>query len=441
MSDTVSPSGKKRAAAARLFFDAYFRDLSRKTANRTIRELDLQRQLADETLSDKDRQDLITEFRSTETAYLRATRTKLTLSEFETVRMIGKGGFGEVRLVRHVASEKLLALKLISKNDILQRGYLAQILNEREVMSYYSPFLVQLHASFTTEKHLCLLMDFCSGGDLMALLIRDNIFPEHQAKFYAAEIVEALDACHRRSVIHRDLKPDNILIDADGHIKLADFGLATMGEAPLRPVDVYLGLMQEKNFEDKNINISTPNQKETGSTRRLRAKSVVGTCDFAAPEVLLRKEYTHAADFWSLGCIIFEMLVGYCPFWAQTTLETCKKIVNWRRTLHFPPGKCSPVAEDLIRKLLCEEHVRLGGRDVNEIRNHPFFSGIEWRSLKLSSAPWVPELSDDVDTRYFDDFSSVDTSLDVQDGQSESDYFFKGFSYRSFESVKNLSSK
>ncbi|KAL0214319.1 hypothetical protein P9112_006503 [Eukaryota sp. TZLM1-RC] len=438
MSNSISPAAQRRAMATRMFLDSYFRDLSRRTASRSIREHELQKQLADPSLSSDQKQSLINEFKALETAYLRSSRVKLTITDFESVAVIGRGGFGEVRLVRHINSGKYLALKILSKSNIVKRGYMAHVLNEREIMSSYSPFLVQLHASFTTTGYLYLLMDYCAGGDLMALLIAEDIFPEHQVRLYAAEMVEALSVTHRRGFLHRDLKPDNILIDADGHLKLADFGLSTQGEAPLRPADVYADMLAEYRQESNDGPQPLPSvaEKYKARRRRLRARSTCGTPDFTAPEVLLRRPYSNSVDWWSLGCIIYEMLVGYAPFFAQTQYETCRRIVNWKKTLNFPPGKCSPLAEDLIRKLLCEEHIRLGTKSVTEIRNHPFFKDIEWKKLKLTQAPWVPELESEADTRYFDEFPDHQDFFEEKD--DEADMFFKGFSFRSFDSVKNF---
>ncbi|KAL0235551.1 hypothetical protein GEMRC1_002133 [Eukaryota sp. GEM-RC1] len=312
----VSPAAKKRAIATRMFLESYFRDVNRKLAHRTLREYDLQKKLSDPSITDSEKQALIEEFRAMETEYLRSSRKALQLTDFENIKLVGRGGFGEVRLVRHLATNKLLAIKLLSKSNIVKRGFQASVMAEREIMSHYSPFLVHLHASFTTPQYLCLVLDYCPGGDLMGKLIRDNIFSETETKFYAAEILLALETLHKVGYMHRDIKPDNILIDRDGHLKLCDFGLASAGDAPKRPAEVYAQMLAERMAEDPNFDVVNPTAPPPvdAKAKRLRAKSIVGTPDFTCPEVLLRKRYSNAADFLEFRMYYFRMFVWICTF-------------------------------------------------------------------------------------------------------------------------------
>jgi serine/threonine kinase 38 len=174
--------------------------------------------------------------------------------------------------------------------------------------------------------------------------------------------------------IHRDLKPDNILLQADGHIKLSDFGLCKYVESRGTRLDERISIHKP---EDKGGNSGAFKRN------RIKAYSTVGTPDYIAPEVFGKSGYNETADWWSLGAILFEMLVGYPPFFSDDPSSTCQKIINWKKTLVIPPeAKLSPAATDLILRLMTDATNRLGVNGVNEIRAHPFFAGIDWKNLR-----------------------------------------------------------
>lgn len=200
--------------------------------------------------------------------------------------MIGKGAFGEVHLCRWKEKGELVAIKKLRKNEMIDRNQIQHVKAEVDVLSVAtSPWVVELKCSFKDEKYLYLVMEYLPGGDLMSLLVKKDTLSEDEARFYMAEMVLAVESVHKLNYTHRDLKPDNILIDKNGHIKLSDFGLCARYEMNLQPYQV-----------DKN-------------KRRARLYSTVGTPDYIAPEVFDDAGYTEVVDWWSLGVILYEMLV------------------------------------------------------------------------------------------------------------------------------------
>jgi serine/threonine kinase 38 len=258
-------------------------------------------------------------------------------------------------------------------------------------------------------------MEFLPGGDLMSLLMAKDILPEQDARFYAAEIVLAIESVHKLDCIHRDLKPDNVLIDADGHIKLSDFGLSK--KLDIKLIDNNL----QNEIKNSGTNITNGNKgykslsyaqvfsqfkSMKNKKRRAFAYSTVGTPDYIAPEVIRQKGYGQEIDWWSLGVIMFEMMIGYPPFFSESSTETCKKILDWKNTLNIrAEANISKEAEDILRKLINDPEVRLGANGAEEIKMHPFFKDIDWNHIKETLVPpFVPELKNNYDTRYFDDF-------------------------------------
>lgn len=239
-----------------------------------------------------------------------------------------------------------------------------------------------------------LVMEFVPGGDMMTLLMKYDMLPEDQTRFYIAETILAVDSIHRMDYIHRDLKPDNLLLDRGGHIKLSDFGLcaALRGPPQLRS-NISESAAPEKDTESAPVPAPTgAEMRATWRRNRRLVYSTVGTPDYIAPEVFSRTGYGPECDWWSVGVIMYEMLVGYPPFSSDDPMETYRKIMHWRDTLHFPDDvKLTPEARDLIRRLLCDASVRLGTKGgLEEIKAHPFFRGIDWEKLRNYKAPIVP---------------------------------------------------
>ena len=331
---------------------------------------------------------------------LRESRQGTRIFDFEPLSVIGRGAFGEVRVVRHKKSGQVYALKKLSKSETIRKNQVHHVRSERNVLALAeNSWVVDLKFTFQDENFLYLVMEYLAGGDLMNILIKRDILPEPEARFYIAECILAVESVHKLNYIHRDLKPDNILIDQQGHVKLADFGLC-------KSTDIYIENPFENltKLEEVRIEKRGPYQR----SRKL-AYSTVGTPDYIAPEVFGRVGYDERVDWWSLGVIFFEMVVGYPPFYADEPKVTCSKIMNWKKTFKVPTdANLSPAATDLIYKLVCDKDARLGSNGSEEIKNHPFFASVNWNELRNTQAPWVPELDSDTDARHFDKFEEIE---------------------------------
>ena len=349
---------------------------------------------------------------------LRKKRKKISIFDFEPLKIIGKGAFGEVRVCRYIPNNTIVAIKKMKKEEMHKKNQVLHVRAERDVLSEAkNEWIVDLKFSFQDQNYLYLGMEFLPGGDLMSLLMAKDILPEQEAKFYAAEIVMTIESVHKLDCIHRDLKPDNVLIDSDGHIKLSDFGLT-------KKLDIKLidnNLQNElRNFGNNNYGTSSNSRFKNLSyaqqfsqfksmkskKRRAFAYSTVGTPDYIAPEVIRQKGYGQEIDWWSLGVIMFEMMIGYPPFFSESSTETCKKILDWKNTLNIrPEANISKEAEDILRKLITDPENRLGVNGAEEIKSHPFFKGIDWNHIKETLIPpFIPDLKNNYDTKYFDEF-------------------------------------
>jgi len=262
-----------------------------------------------------------------------------------------------------------------------------RIRTEKEAMaSVDCPFVVKLFFSFQDAQNLYLVMEFLQGGDLMTVLMKYDILTEEQTRFYIAETALAINAVHKLNFIHRDLKPDNILLDKEGHVKLTDFGLCKVFT------------------EGSNPYSAMADGKEDFKAKSRRTKSVVGTPDYIAPEVFMQKEdgYGRECDWWSLGVIMYECLVGYPPFATNDPSKTARKVVNWKQTLQFPAeARISSAAKDLLTRLITDSAQRL---DFEGLQRHPFFKGVDWDRLRQTTAVIVPAVASDVDVSHFDEF-------------------------------------
>ncbi|ELK13982.1 Rho-associated protein kinase 2 [Pteropus alecto] len=301
---------------------------------------------------------------------------QMKAEDYDVVKVIGRGAFGEVQLVRHKVSQKVYAMKLLSKFEMIKRSDSAFFWEERDIMAFAnSPWVVQLFCAFQDDKYLYMVMEYMPGGDLVNLMSNYDV-PEKWAKFYTAEVVLALDAIHSMGLIHRDVKPDNMLLDKHGHLKLADFGTCMKMD-------------------------------ETGM---VHCDTAVGTPDYISPEVLKSQGgdgyYGRECDWWSVGVFLFEMLVGDTPFYADSLVGTYSKIMDHKNSLCFPEdAEISKHAKNLICAFLTDREVRLGRNGVEEIKQHPFFKNDQWNwdNIRETAAPVVPELSSDIDSSNFDD--------------------------------------
>ena len=354
-------------------------------------------------------QDLIKkELLRQEAEQLRKQRQKLTVYDFQPLSIIGKGAYGEVRLCKVKATGEVIAMKRMKKTEMKFKNQVKHIKAERDVLTRaaQSPWIVELKYSFQDAHCLYLGMEYLPGGDLMTLLMKKEILSEEEGRFYAAEILLGIEATHQLNYIHRDIKPDNILLDARGHVKLSDFGLCSYAVRLTQEI-VPHSFTLRRSQEDPELPQPSLATLPTQSFQRSRqyAQSTVGTPDYIAPEVLTKRGYDHTADWWSYGAILFEMLVGYPPFYSDDPTMTCRKIVDWRRTLRIPANAgLSGAATDLLLRLLRDPQDRLGQHGVAEIKAHPFFTGIDWSNLQAMRPPFVPELVSEVDTANFERF-------------------------------------
>lgn len=437
-SDAVS-----RATAAKLKLESYYKLAVDAAIERNGRRVELEQKISQNVIPGEAKEREIRKYRRLESQHLRLRRTKIRLTDFRTVKVIGKGAFGEVRLVQKVDTGKVYAMKTLQKAEMLKRDQLAHIRAERDLLAEStSPWVVQLFYSFQDPHYLYLIMEFLPGGDLMTMLMKYDVFSEDVTRFYMAECILAIQAVHDLGYIHRDIKPDNILIDKNGHLKLSDFGLST-GLHKNTDANYYKRLLEQDKQRDSTRNSVQVNaihltmSREQIATwkanRRKLAYSTVGTPDYIAPEVFTLKGYGKECDWWSLGAIMFECLVGYAPFCSENPSDTYKKIIDWPTYLYFPEEvHLSQEAEHLIRNMMTWAPQRLG---VNDIKNHPFFYGADWDNLRYIAPPFVPALSSITDTTYFptDELTNLPDKLEaVEQVGTDKDLAFLGFTFKRF---------
>ena len=410
----ISEETINKSLAAKLYIEQHFSRLMKDLKDRKERREKLEMEMESAELKPRVRAELRHELEQKETVYMRMRRQRMTEKAFEKIRVIGRGAFGEVWIVRKKDSGEILAMKKLKKDEMLKKEQVTHVRAERDVLvaGHTSPWVVKLHYSFQDEKYLYLLMEFLPGGDMMTMLIKYDIFEEDWARFYVAEIILAVDSVHKFGYIHRDLKPDNLLLDKDGHIKLTDFGLCT-GFHPTHNTAFYEKIVEQsrslklKKLSVESIEASAQDLKvRRQKQKRILAYSTVGTPDYTAPEVFLQEGYGKECDLWSLGCIMFEMLLGYPPFIADSSTDTCLKIINWHETFHIPHDPpVSPAAKDLMRHLICDASSRYSS--VEEVMAHPWFDGLDWENIRSTKAPVIPTLSSPTDTSNFDDFEPL----------------------------------
>lgn len=296
-----------------------------------------------------------------------------SLKDFKCVAVLGRGHFGKVLLAEYSITGEMFAIKALKKGDIVARDEVESLMCEKRIFetvnSVRHPFLVNLFACFQTKEHVCFVMEYAAGGDLM-MHIHADVFSEERATFYAACVVLGLEFLHEHKIVYRDLKLDNLLLDTEGFVKIADFGLCKEGMG----------------YQD-------------------RTSTFCGTPEFLAPEVLTETSYTRAVDWWGLGVLIFEMLVGESPFPGDDEEEVFDSIVN--DEVRYPRF-LSTEAISIMRRLLRrnpERRLGAGERDAEDVKKHLFFRDIDWNGLlaKKVKPPFIPTIQGSSDVSNFDD--------------------------------------
>uniref|UniRef100_A0AAQ6AH49 non-specific serine/threonine protein kinase n=1 Tax=Amphiprion ocellaris TaxID=80972 RepID=A0AAQ6AH49_AMPOC len=291
-------------------------------------------------------------------------RRKPLESDFETIKLISNGAYGAVFLVRHKETRQRFAMKKINRQNLILRNQIQQVFVERDILTFAeNPFVVSMFCSFETRRHLCMVMEYVEGGDCANLLKNIGPLPVDMARLYFAETVLALEYLHNYGIVHRDLKPDNLLITSMGHIKLTDFGLSKIGLMNMT-TNLYEGHIEK-------------------DTREFIDKQVCGTPEYIAPEVILRQGYGKPVDWWAMGIILYEFLVGH----------------YFTPLIYALPAD----AQDLITRLLRQSPLeRLGTGGTTEVKMHTFFLGLDWNGLLRQKAEFIPQLETEDDTSYFD---------------------------------------
>nr|XP_055095514.1 microtubule-associated serine/threonine-protein kinase 3 isoform X7 [Symphalangus syndactylus] len=328
------------------------------------------------------------------------SRRKPCETDFETIKLISNGAYGAVYLVRHRDTRQRFAIKKINKQNLILRNQIQQVFVERDILTFAeNPFVVSMFCSFETRRHLCMVMEYVEGGDCATLLKNMGPLPVDMARLYFAETVLALEYLHNYGIVHRDLKPDNLLITSLGHIKLTDFGLSKIGLMSMA-TNLYEGHIEK-------------------DAREFIDKQVCGTPEYIAPEVIFRQGYGKPVDWWAMGIVLYEFLVGCVPFFGDTPEELFGQVVS--DEIMWPEGdEALPAdAQDLITRLLRQSPLdRLGTGGTHEVKQHPFFLALDWAGLLRHKAEFVPQLEAEDDTSYFDTRSERYRHLGSEDDET-----------------------
>ena len=332
---------------------------------------------------------------------------RLRRTDFEEIKLIARGFFGDVFLVRSKLDGSFYAMKVMPKQRMLRRHEMISFMEEKNLMILVdSEWITKLKCSFQDETYLYLIMEYLPGGDMMSYLCKKSTLDEDSARFYIAETIMAVNEIHKLNFVHRDIKPDNILIDIDGHIKLTDFGSCM----------------------------------RLNSDGVIRSNIAVGTPGYVSPEILRAVEgktsYGRECDWWSVGIVLYEMVVGETPFDSENIALMNSRIMNGVKAMTFPRDiNLSNEIKDLIGKLLNEKDRRLGKNGIEEIMDHEFFKGISWASLRKQTAPFIPKISGPMDTSNFEymEEDEEEAEITIESGGSKAftgeSLSFAGFTY------------
>ena len=325
---------------------------------------------------------------------------KLTFHDFEKLKVLGKGSLGEVLLVQLKANNKYYAMKILIKKQVKLRHQEAHTKAERDLMVRINcPFIVNIKFAFQDSVKLYIITEFMQGGEMFFHLHKEKRFSNEKTRFYIIEIILAIEFLHKNKMLYRDLKPENIMVDSNGHIKLTDFGLSKM-----------IKKTKEKAF------------------------TICGTPQYLAPEILSDEGYDSSVDWWSLGCVMYEMLVGKAPFRIPKGSYLSADLYKKKITI---PEYVTEEAKNLISQLLVpnpKKRLGYGEDDAQKIKEHKYFEGINWEDAwnKKLTPPFIPELKSETDLSYFDKIftdEKIEGSKVSEVPSSIAGSEYKGFTY------------
>ena len=370
-----------KASLFKSYFENHLANLFREAQGRRMRMNGVKCLQGDDEM----KRTILENFYLIESIRLREKRTKRQIESYQKVKMIGKGGSGQVWLVRNIRTGDLNALKIVDRRKIILREQLVNMHTEMEVMAQVdSRWIVGLRESFVDKRFLYFVMEYVPGGDLMSPLIKHGKFDEKTTRFFMGEIILAIHDLHLKGFIHRDLKPDNVMLREDGHIKLTDFGLSQKIEET--ELDKSLSILQDYLYAHVS----------DGFHHKM---SIYGTCDYMSPEALKLGEMAPEDDYWALGVIMYEMLIGYHPFIGQGVNGTMEKVMEWKRWINFSNADVSPEAIDVMSHLICDRSERYSHE---QLISHPFFNGFNFNDPGANIPPMVPLLVSPTDTSHFE---------------------------------------
>ncbi|KAK4124981.1 kinase-like protein [Parathielavia appendiculata] len=413
------PAVKRMVNVTQLYFLDYYFDLLTYVGSRQNRLNAFKEEYPSPPATDEETyKQMWSKYTGRERANLRKRRVRLRHADFQILTQVGQGGYGQVFLAQKKDTKEVCALKVMSKKLLFKLDEVRHVLTERDILTTAkSEWLVRLLYSFQDDKNIYLAMEYVPGGDFRTLLNNTGVLSNRHARFYIAEMFCAVDALHQLGYIHRDLKPENFLVDSTGHVKLTDFGLAAGFLAPAKIESMRIRLekasetpvpfgkpMEQRTIAERREGYRTMREKDVNY-----AKSIVGSPDYMAPEVLRGEEYDFTVDYWSLGCMLFEALTGFPPFAGATPDETWRNLNHWREVLKRPVWEdpsyfLSNRTWNFITTCINSRSRRFS--NIKDIYNHQYFAEVDWATLRETKPPFVPELDSETDAGYFDDFSN-----------------------------------
>ncbi|XP_066275539.1 serine/threonine-protein kinase 38-like [Branchiostoma lanceolatum] len=442
----ISTHTQDKVTRAKVTLENFYHNLGIQHEERESRQQKLEKTMVEEGLTIEEKEERRNQHAAKETEFLRLKRSRLGVDDFESLKVIGRGAFGEVRLVQKKDTGHIFAMKVLRKADMLEKEQVAHVRAERDILvEADNPWVVRMFYSFQDPINLYLIMEFLPGGDMMTLLMKKDTLSEEATQFYITETALAIDSIHQLGFIHRDIKPDNLLLDSRGHIKLSDFGLCT-GLKKAHRTEFYRDLTQAnpRDFTTHTPMDAKDSKRRAESWKRNRrqlAYSTVGTPDYIAPEVFMQTGYTKTCDWWSLGVIMYEMLIGYPPFCSENPQETYRKVMNWKEMLIFPPEvPISFNSRNLIERLCTDMDVRLGKQGIEELRENQFFKAVDWEHIRERPAPFPVTVKSFDDTSNFDEFPEIElqpptpTSKEGEENKYK-DWVFLNYTFKRFDAL------